>query len=200
MDTPTSTPQPPSLSTKKRAPRLWRLLRAAVFMIRRSSAKKLAPVNVEKGILNKLNAAMRLLHHNFHGAPASAHAENHGAVKLQRRESLHGVFWLPPAPLPLETEEELEEEDNVDNGIAGGGCDDGEYFITSADSESQYSPAVNFVEIDSSASSSSSSSPASRLNAIDLRAEEFIASFYEQIRLQRVDSLNRYNEMIERGS
>ncbi|CAN6469192.1 unnamed protein product [Victoria cruziana] len=187
-----SSPQPPSVSAKRSASRLWRLVRAAVFMIRRSSAKKLAPVDIEKGILKKLIAAMRPLHHNLHRTPASSHVKNQGEVELHGGESLYGVFWLPPPPLPLASEEGLEEEDNDEEDIGG---DDGE-FVVSADSEIQYSPAANLAETDSSSGSSLNGPP----NAIDLRAEEFIAGFYEQIRLQRLDSLNRYKEMMGRGA
>ncbi|XP_057838178.2 uncharacterized protein LOC131048297 [Cryptomeria japonica] len=40
----------------------------------------------------------------------------------------------------------------------------------------------------------------SELSEIDRQAEEFIASFYNEMKLQRQDSFSKYREMLDRGS
>jgi len=63
-------------------------------------------------------------------------------------------------------------------------------------SESRYASAVNLRDLDESEEGEENGGD----EMIDAKAEQFIAQFYAQIRLQRLNSMDRrYNEMIERS-
>ncbi|CAN6467835.1 unnamed protein product [Victoria cruziana] len=123
------------------------------------------PKVVEKGVLENLVGAMRPLHHSIDHPDAVKHRD---VEKMQQRLPLD---VRPPPPLPRN-----DDEDDDD--------------MLSIPPESRYASVDNLLQLDESEDESHG-----ERNAIDMKAEEFIANFYEQIRLQRLDSINRFNEV-----
>ncbi|XP_058084108.1 uncharacterized protein LOC131231820 [Magnolia sinica] len=177
------------LSSKKHGP--FHMARVALYMIRRRSNHKSVPAHVnvvEKSFWKRLVCAMRPLHHHS--------LQNSPPLPLitmgPATNSFHDVPQLPPPSpdfMPRVIEDgmssrytsavDLKELDNDENG----GSNVGHVIVIANDDE------INGEDGDEP------SGP----NAIDMQAEEFIANFYEQMRLQRMESMDRYNRMFNGG-
>jgi hypothetical protein len=164
-------------AAKKKKRGAINLIRVALFMLRRRSGGNAKPLEVEvasKGMWKKLVGSMRPLHLQHNQSPPPSIM----AVPEKTVEHFEDVF-----PQPVSTR--------------------GQYSPSSSfgDSNSRYASAVNLQELDESSEDDDDDDVADDGGdmMIDAKAEEFIAQFYEQMRLQRVDSFNRYNEMIARG-
>ncbi|EHA8587578.1 putative DUF761 domain-containing protein [Cocos nucifera] len=151
----TTTPRP-----RKRNNAL-RLVRAALFMVRRSPLKEEAPaqavVVVQSGSTSfwkRLVAGMRPLHHHQLEHQEVAPPEPVAALQLTKVDSFHEAFT--PATSPVHSHgmsipaEDLHAFDT---------CEDGDAERDGGDGEP---------------------------NEIDVKAEEFIARFYEQQRLESI--------------
>ncbi|KAF3789794.1 hypothetical protein EJ110_NYTH17686 [Nymphaea thermarum] len=152
----------------KKRPGMWQFMRAALFMLRKCVAPT-KPKVVEKRMIENLVGAMRPLHHKIDQPPV----EEHHGLENKQQKLLHDL--RPPPPLPRNDDED----------------DDDDMF--SIPQESRYASAGNLLELDESQGERDGEP-----NAIDMKAEEFIAKFYAQIRLQRLDSINRFEEVGER--
>lgn len=72
------------------------------------------------------------------------------------------------------------------------------FSSSSGDSMSRYASAQNLQELDREGGGGNDDDcDYGGDEMIDAKAEVFIAQFYEQMRLQRLDSINRYNQMMK---
>ncbi|ERN16788.1 hypothetical protein AMTR_s00057p00082640 [Amborella trichopoda] len=172
-----------SLSTKKRG--FWSSVMMATFMLRR--ARKSKSAHMEASIWKSLISAMRPGHHNLQ--------HNLEAPKT----------GIEPEPVP---EKKLEPEPKVecelepfhDVQAPPRACREKEY--DSDGGMSCYASAENLAELVKNGGEGKEGSEEIReesFDSIDERAEEFISQFYEQMKLQRLDSMNRYFQMIQRS-
>lgn len=147
-----------------------RLLKVALFMIRRRSEKSKSVDVASRGLWKRLVGSMRPLHLQSNPSPPPAiQTEPNMTPRSERYED---VQLGPHSP--------------------GGAMSSS----SSEDSMSRYASAVNLQELDPTNEEDENAGD----DMIDAKAEEFIAQFYKQIKLQRLDSVDRrYNEMIERS-
>ncbi|XP_077219321.1 cotton fiber protein [Tasmannia lanceolata] len=161
-----------TLAGKKRSG--MSLLRAALLMVRRQPHK---PTSVHADVvesagkgLKNLVGAVRPLHLQHQSSSPTSEIISAGITPAgsMRVDSFHDVFRPPPSPSCCS---------DVDDGMS-----------------SRYASAEDLRELDNSGKSDDNGGYGNGGDeAIDVRAEEFIAKFYEQMRLQRMDSMNRYN-------
>ncbi|XP_077242796.1 uncharacterized protein LOC143883329 [Tasmannia lanceolata] len=152
------------------------LLRTALLMMRhRPNKSKPVHTNVVESAgkgLKILVGAVRPLHLRHEPNSPTSEIIPTGSMRV---DSFHDV--VPPSPSPPR-------------------CFDVEDGMTS-----RYASAQDLQALDTSGGSDDDGNYVARGDeAIDVRAEEFIKKFYEQMRLQRMESVNRYNEMIQRGT
>ncbi|ERN06614.1 hypothetical protein AMTRI_Chr01g135260 [Amborella trichopoda] len=172
-----------SLSTKKRG--FWSTVMVATFMLRR--ARKSNGARMEASIWKSLVSAMLPGHHNLQ--------HNLEAPKT----------GIEPEPMPdkkLEHEPKVECEPEPFHDVQAPprACKEKEY--DSDGGMSCYASVENLVELDKNGGEGKEGSEEIReesFDSIDEKAEEFIAQFYEQMKLQRLDSMNRYFQMIQRS-
>lgn len=147
-----------------------RLLKVALFMIRRRSEKSKSVNMASRGLWKRLVGSMRPLHLQGNTPPAIELEPN----MTPRTERYEDVQFGPVSP----------------RGAASSS--------SSVDSMSRYASAVNLQELDPTNGDEDNEENGDDM--IDAKAEQFIAQFYEQIKLQRMDSADRrYNEMIQRS-
>ncbi|MCL7046067.1 hypothetical protein MKW94_023121 [Papaver nudicaule] len=167
----------------------FQMLKVALFMIRGQSNKKSKPVHVDvasKGLWKKLVGAMRPLHHqglsNQNSPPPMITGSHDDAailsnVTIENSPPHDGVF-SPPMLSP-----QVYHPDTPSSSSSV------------ADSMSRYASAQDLQELDKNGESNGDDEYFFGGDEyIDAKAEEFIAQFYEQMRLQQVDLMNRHRE------
>ncbi|KAF3436516.1 hypothetical protein FNV43_RR23608 [Rhamnella rubrinervis] len=148
-----------------------RLLKVALFMIRRRSEKSKSVDVASRGLWKRLVGSMRPLH--LQGNPASPPPVIKNEPNMTPRSELYEDVQLGP---------------HSPRGAMSS--------ASSEDGMSRYASAVNLQELDPTNGEDEIDGD----DMIDAKAEEFIAQFYEQMKLQRLDSVDRrYNEMIKRS-
>ncbi|OVA16831.1 Protein of unknown function DUF761 [Macleaya cordata] len=162
------------------------VLKVALFMLRGGSNKKSKSVQVEvasKGLWKKLVGAMRPLHHHQlpnQNSPPRSIQTGPPTSNPKANDSFHDV--LPPPMSP-----QLVHPDTPSSS-------------SSVDSMSRYASAQNLQELDRTEESNNCDIVIEDDYfyggdaLIDAKAEEFIAQFYEQMRLQQLNLLNHHNE------
>ncbi|KAJ7973033.1 Cotton fiber protein [Quillaja saponaria] len=159
-----------SLKKKRGA---MQMLKVALFMLRHRS-KKSKSLQVEvasKGIWKRFLGSMRPLHLQSQSSPPPAAFNHENFITNHNQADDASVYSAPMSP-------------------AG----------SSEASMSRYASAVNLQELDNNGGEADEHDIIVGDEMIDAKAEEFIAQFYEQIRLQRLDSMDlRYEEMIVRS-
>ncbi|KAL5983608.1 hypothetical protein ACLOJK_017696 [Asimina triloba] len=167
----------------------FHFLRVAFYMLRRRSSNRKPSMQmqvVEKSGWRRLMCLVRPLHSTSlqsSAAPALA-IKHHAAAPAE--DSFHELALLPPpaspdiAPPPRVYEDGMtsrymsaEDLQDLEGGQQGGG--DG--LVAVAEEDREESGDAN--------------------HEIDMQAEEFIAKFYEEMRLQRAESINRYNRWLQ---
>ncbi|RZC48633.1 hypothetical protein C5167_017056 [Papaver somniferum] len=168
----------------------FQMLKVALFMLRGQSNKKSKPVHVDvasKGIWKKLVCAMRPLHHqglsNQNSPPPLITGSNDEATILPNVENdnlpPHDGVFSPPMLSPRVYHPDTPSSSS-----------------SVADSMSRYASAQDLQELDKNGESNNDDDEYffGGDEYIDAKAEEFIAQFYEQMRLQQVDLMNRHRE------
>lgn len=168
----------------------FQMLKVALFMLRGQSNKKSKPVHVDvasKGLWKKLVGAMRPLHHpglsNQNSPPPLITGSNDDATILPNVENdnspPHDGVFSPPMLSP-----QVYHSDTPSSSSSV------------ADSMSRYASAQDLQELDKNGESNNDDDEYvfGGDEYIDAKAEEFIAQFYEQMRLQQVDLMNRHRE------
>lgn len=165
-----------------------------MFMLRRGSNKKSKSVHLEvasKGIWKKVVGAMRPLHQipNQNSPPPSIDLPAGTPTNPKGIDSFHSFHdELAPPMSPMSPQVHPDTPSSSSS--------------SSVDSMSRYASAQNLQELDRSEESNGCDivieDDADYFYGgdalIDAKADEFIAQFYEQMRLQQLDLLNRYNE------
>ncbi|EXB95705.1 hypothetical protein L484_007455 [Morus notabilis] len=206
-----NTPPPPEVATAKKKRRgAMQLIKVALFMLRRRSGKANS-VNVvaSRGMWNRLVGSIRPLHLQNNGSPRqnSSHNPKNSIipeVQDQRNDdvisNITSILQQPMSPAASSSY----------SSSASSGHDGMSSYASVGnlqDLESRYTSAVNLRDLDSSCEEEEEERECGYRydenggdEMIDVKAEEFIAQFYEQMRLQRLNSIDRrYNEMIERS-
>ncbi|KAF9607235.1 hypothetical protein IFM89_033442 [Coptis chinensis] len=172
------------LSTKKHG--FLNLVRIAVYMIKRRSAKTGQVEVASKGLWKRLVGAMRPLHHQ--------HLQHQQSPRLTINvggESPYAYTFHDVPPTPMSPPH---------------GGDSPFSSSTSDGTKSRYASALNLQELAKESDETDENIEVvieegyfedGGDELIDARAEEFIANFYEEMRLQRLESITRYNEMIQ---
>lgn len=160
--------------TKKHGP--LHLVRVAIFMLRRSRKEGVVQAEVvsRKGIWHGLASTVRLLHHEN---PIALQDE---AVAQVTAEPPGAIQSTPMSSSPPKTT--IEKSPSVDR------------------ISSRYASAEDLKELDNVSETDQEYEEDDGEHCIDQLAEEFIAKFYEQMRLQRMASIKRYNDMIANGA
>lgn len=160
--------------TKKHGP--LHLVRAAIFMLRRSRKEGVVPAEVvsRKGLWDGFVSTVRLLHHE---SPIGLHDEVVVQVTAEPPEAIQSPPISSPPP-----KTNIEKSPSVDR------------------ISSRYASAEDLKELDNVSETDQENEEDPGEHSIDQLAEEFIAKFYEQMRLQRMASIKRYNEMIANGA
>ncbi|CAK9185803.1 unnamed protein product [Ilex paraguariensis] len=157
---------------KKKKPGSFNLLKAALLMLRRGSKGKPKPVQVEvasNGNWKQIVGSIRPLHLHDHLSPPSSIMEG------------------PPSPIVEQFEDMIAPASPSPSSSSGG-------------TMSQYASANNLQELDKD-EESGDDDPDEVFDAIrgdemiDSKADEFIAQFYQQMKLQNWDSGNRHIHM-----
>lgn len=159
--------------TKKHGP--LHLVRVAIFMLRRSRKEGVLPEEVvsRKGLWHGFLSTVRLLHHE------SPIALQHEVVAQATAEPPEAIQSPPMSPPPKTNIEKSPSVDQI---------------------SSRYASAEDLKELDNVSETDEENEEEHGEHSIDQLAEEFIAKFYEQMRLQRMASIKRYNEMIANGA
>ncbi|PON61670.1 cotton fiber protein [Parasponia andersonii] len=194
-----SPPTPPAKNRRGAA----HLIKVALYMIRRRSRKSNKSVDMASGgMWNRLVGSMRPLHHlHSHSSP------NLLALKNELHDHDHDVIISSVQAAPMSpgassiTTSSSSDQDGMSRYASAAN-------LQELDTESRYASAVNLRDLDHETDESESEDHHQTTSydenggdeMIDAKAEEFIAQFYEQIRLQRLNSMDRhYNEMIQRS-
>ncbi|KAK6937328.1 Protein of unknown function DUF761, plant [Dillenia turbinata] len=160
---------------KKKSGGALQMLRAALFMLRkRSKGKKSESLQLEvasTGILKDLVGSMRPLHLQTPNSPPPALIESGKAIVVQ--ENYQDVFAPPFSPSAASSS-------------------------SSSGTISRYASAQSLQDLDRDETVELDEEGGDL--KIDAKAEEFIAQFYESMRLQRLGSFNRYSEMLARST
>ncbi|KAK9086333.1 hypothetical protein Syun_028727 [Stephania yunnanensis] len=155
----------------------WHMFKivSALLFLHRKSSKKTNSLNVvaSKGMWRRVLGAIRPLHHDHqHSTPP--------------------LITMTPSTTTTTTTPIAVDSRNVDAPmlpkLSSVGSNASSTF--SIDIISQYASAENLQELDNKGGEDDGGDTCDGDKTIDARAEEFIAKFYEQMRLQRVDSLN----------
>ncbi|KAI3964879.1 hypothetical protein MKX01_021775 [Papaver californicum] len=151
----------------------FQMLKVALFMIRGQANKKSKPVHVDvafKGIWKKLVGAMRPLHHqglsNQNSPPPLITGSNDDATILPN--------------------EVIDDNSPPHDGVFVYHPDTPSSSSSVADSMSRYASAQDLQELDKNGESNNGDD--------EYFFSEFITQFYEQMRLQQVDVMNRHKE------
>lgn len=208
-----NTPPPPEVAAAKKKRRgAMQLIKVALFMLRRRSGKaNSVDVVASRGMWNRLVGSIRPLHLQNNGSPR--HNSSHNSKKSiipevdqdQRNDdvisNVTSILQQPmsPAASSSYSSSASSGQDGMSSYASVGNLQE---------LESRYTSAVNLRDLDSSCEDEEEEESKCGYGydenggdeMIDVKAEEFIAQFYEQMRLQRLNSINRrYNEMIERS-
>ncbi|PON72428.1 cotton fiber protein [Trema orientale] len=192
---------PPAPPAKKRRGAAH-LIKVALYMIRRRSGKSKSVDMASGGMWNRLVGSMRPLHHlHSHSSPSLL------ALKNEPHDHDHDVIIRSVQEAPMSpgassiTTSSSSDQDRMSRYASAAN-------LQELDTESRYASAVNLRDLDHETDESESEDHHQTSSydenggdeMIDAKAEEFIAQFYEQIRLQRLNSMDRhYNEMIQRS-
>ncbi|KAH7516999.1 hypothetical protein FEM48_Zijuj09G0015500 [Ziziphus jujuba var. spinosa] len=171
-------------------------LRVALFMIRRRSGQSKSVDVASKGMWRRLVGSMRPLHLQSNASPPPSIKDEPKTTSMSER---YDDVMLPPES-PGSSISSMSSEDGM---------------------SSRYASAVNLQELDKDSGSRYGSTvnlkdlakdhcagilaPGDEIlvvddELIDAKAEEFIAQFYKQMRLQRLDSIDRrFEEMNKRS-
>ncbi|CAK9183081.1 unnamed protein product [Ilex paraguariensis] len=161
---------------KKKKRGTFNLLKAALFMFRHGTTRKKNSVQVEvasNGNWKKIVGSMRPLH--LHDNPSSP---------------------PPPPSITATTSPTAEQFEEVIP------PDSPSVYSVSGDTVSQYASANNLQELDDDDEEDDPDQVFDTIGAdemIDTKAESFIAQFYQQMRIQNLDSVNRHNLMVAKG-
>lgn len=184
---------PPAPAAKKRRGAVH-MIKVAMYMIRRRSGKsKSVDVAASGGIWNRLVGSMRPLHLQSQSSPTHA-------TRMSTNEQNDDVKSIQAPPMSPGSSSSSSSEDGMSSYASAANLQelDG--------TESRYASATNLRDLDPN--SDDHETEYNQINydenggdeMIDAKAEEFIAQFYEQMRLQRLNSMDRhYNEMIQRS-
>nr|ABK26189.1 unknown [Picea sitchensis] len=211
----------PSELKRLRARSLWSVLRFVVVMLRRRVAmKRLQRMAVDlqtKCFGGDKFMNINSIRGNFNDhyefscssspagifkAPSTSSIHDHVVNSGSRRKNWDGRFLLRalvPSCTGGNEKEEFESESNYVGFPQFIACneDDDQYFSYMdprfSNSNELSSDSCTFV-------STTRCSNCSLSSEIDRQAEEFISSFYQQMRLQRQDSYGKCQEMLARGS
>ena len=195
---PAAVPAPASNNNKKkRSGGAMQILRVAAFMLRRhrSSDKfksKSIPVSLEaeavassKSTWKRLLGSIRPLHLQSGSSNPLTPSASYGRSKPERTASFERYEEVLPPPMSLAWTDDFSSEDGM---------------------TSRYASAVNLQELDrtedddNAADTNAIAAGPGPATTIDAKAEEFIAQFYQQMKLQRLDSIDRrYNDMKHRS-
>ena len=160
-------------------------------MIRRRSGKSKSVDVASRGIWNRLVGSMRPLHLQRNSSPSTPHHAIGNKI-----EPNDDVISTQAPMSPAASSSYSSAEDGMSRYASVGN-------LQELDTESRYASAVNLRELDPSDESESEQTVYDENGGdemIDAKAEEFISQFYAQIRLQRLNSMDRhYNEMIQRS-
>ncbi|KAF4381986.1 hypothetical protein CsatB_005950 [Cannabis sativa] len=175
-----------STAVKKRRGAV-QLIKVALYMIRRRSGKSKSTVDVASSggsLWNCLVGSMRPLHLQSHGTPRHHHAATHD----HKNNAVITSPMSPGASSSYSTDDDTSRYASAAN-------------LQALDTESRYASAENLRALDDSECEDDHGHDENGGDEmIDAKAEEFIAQFYQQIRLQRLNSMDRrYNEMIQRS-
>ncbi|XP_022155315.1 uncharacterized protein LOC111022447 [Momordica charantia] len=155
------------------------ILKVVLMLVCRSPAKSNATNVAPKGMWKRLIDSMRPLH-------------------LQSNQSPEQTLSLPStAPKsPLHNSPSVENFEDVLSPSFSPNIV--ELSPSSIDNMSRYASAVNLQELDED-NNNGKANVNDGDEMIDAKAEVFIAQFYEQMRLQRSNSVLQYDQMIERS-
>lgn len=189
-------------ATKKKRRGAMHMIKVALFMLRRRSGKSKSAEAVASngGVLNRLVGSMRPLHLQSNGSPRHItnnsnsiddhpKQQNSDVVNITSTQQMHPTS---PAGSSSSSPSSSSGEDGMSRYASVGNL---------TELESRYASAVNLRELDEDDEESEHEYDENGGDEmIDVKAEEFIAQFYAQMRLQRLNSVDRrYNEMIERS-
>lgn len=187
-------PHKEETATKKRRGGV-QFLKVALFMIRRRSGKSKSVDVASKGIWRNLVGSMRPLHLQSNASPPPS---IEGAPNMTSMSERYDDVMLPPAS-PGSSISSMSSEDGMSSRYASA------VNLQELDKESssRYASAVNLQELDKECDDDLVGGDEVLVvddELIDAKAEEFIAQFYEQMRLQRLDSMDRrFEEMNKRS-
>lgn len=192
---------PPVAASKKKSGGAMHLIKVALFMLRRRPSKS-KPVEMvaSRGTLNRLVGSMRPLHLQS-GSPR--HSTNSNNSIDQKQPYYDGVILASTQQQPMSPAASSASSSSS----SAGGMSRYASVGNLTELESRYASAVNLRDLDSSCEDEDEDEDSEYGydenggdEMIDVKAEEFIAHFYAQMRLQRMNSIDRrYNEMIERS-
>ncbi|KAK6941067.1 Protein of unknown function DUF761, plant [Dillenia turbinata] len=174
-------PRDVTKAKKKRGGAL-QMIRAALFMLRkRSKGKKTESLPLEvasTGILKDLVGSMRPLHLQTPNTPPPALNESGKAIVTAELEFGNAIVV----------------EEQYEDVFAPPFSPSAASSSSSSGTMSRYASAQSLQDLDREETVELDDEGGDL--KIDAKAEEFIAQFYESMRLQRLDSFNRYKEML----
>ncbi|KAK1283289.1 hypothetical protein QJS10_CPA09g02049 [Acorus calamus] len=183
----------PRLSLKKKlqpAKRVWRGLATALRRLKRSRPIKRTATQLQRALSSltgrpyqspKSHRFKYTYYPSVHSTPKFViRSRKHRKHRLRSFKPVY-VDDLFSKPSASTLHVEVFEEEKVKDGL--GGCSSSSSSVTAAAEEVEVEAEGGVVA----------------LEGVDLRAEQFIASFREEMRLQRQRSFGEYKEMLARG-
>lgn len=178
------------IASKKRRGAL-QMLMVALFMIRRRSGKSKPVDATSRGMWNRLVGSMRPLHLQGNESPSTKEPAH---TRSFSQKGYDVVFHQQTSPTASSFSSTSFYEDGMSSRHASAGN------LQELDTESRYASATNLQELDESEENEIEYVENGGDEMIDVKADEFIAQFYQQMRLQRLNSIDRrYNEMMQRS-
>ncbi|KAF8036797.1 hypothetical protein BT93_C2496 [Corymbia citriodora subsp. variegata] len=168
--------------------RAWSLLRLALFWARRGGAFKLQLRLVMPKFLKTIGHAATPRSHIWYGEREISFEKTPVVhVKMHRPGSMRFMFPCINPKVDFDTDFDDKEGDRVYNRHDSM---KESFFLGKGDEEGCYHDHNDYGRIECEEVE----------RGIDSRAEEFIAKFYEQMKLQRQMSYLQYNEMLDRSA
>ncbi|KAJ0053230.1 hypothetical protein Pint_00902 [Pistacia integerrima] len=167
--------------SKKKMGGVVHFVRLALYMLRRKSKKSKASMEVDvssTGPWTEVLASMRPLHAGSSQCPPPS---DEMPMSVPMIEKFEDVLTPPLSPAPTKT---LAPPCESDDGM------------------SQYASAQDLQELDTAttADDNEENNDNGGDEMIDVKAEEFIAQFYEQMRIQNVHYMNTHNRRLRQTS
>uniref|UniRef100_A0A5B7B9H1 Uncharacterized protein n=1 Tax=Davidia involucrata TaxID=16924 RepID=A0A5B7B9H1_DAVIN len=183
---------------KKRSP--FNLLKAALFMLGRKSKS----VHVEvasKGMLNKLVGSMRPLHLQDNQSPPPPPPPPPPLIPGSPSPTIEPYEDVFPPPMSPHSSSASSSADSMSRYASATNLQELEIKAGG-----RYASAMNLKELDKELEGESDDESDDHWiddkagdEMIDAKAEEFIAHFYTQMRIQHVESIHRHNKMMAKG-